>query len=347
MEMLIFAFVTFAATMIGKAIDSYTADKAQKAQEAQNQANLELTKDQIAYNKELNQNQFQWQADDMSKAGLNPMMAQAGSLSPLSGTGVNFNNSNHYAGLGSGLSDSINSIMKNMTDNSLNKQRLENEKASLANQTMASLVEFAQSGMSYDDLKTFAPGLKMSRESYNKLAKKYNRNTYGEAGGLISLLQDSGTVIPDTFAGLGNGLQGLGNFITSSDIFGNKIFDFLKKKGSSSSGLPLSPNVNFDGSFRSPIDDSWYGKLLDSEFGRFSGMRLAHSGLRAALNDKAVNDYDKSFNSSTDTDALFDFISKQKNAYEKSGKKMSLDVLYQNALRQFPNLTRSKWESYW
>ena len=74
--------------------------------DANSQANA-LAQQQLAYQKELAQNQIQWRVEDAKKAGLHPLAAlgvSPSSFSPVSGSssGVNYSGLN---GIGDTLSD--------------------------------------------------------------------------------------------------------------------------------------------------------------------------------------------------------------------------------------------------
>lgn len=72
------------------------------SQEKANQQNLQLAREQLAYQKELAHNQVQWRVEDAKKAGLHPLAAlgvSPMSYSPVSGSAVGAD----YSGVGQSL----------------------------------------------------------------------------------------------------------------------------------------------------------------------------------------------------------------------------------------------------
>uniref|UniRef100_A0AAU8B1A6 DNA pilot protein n=1 Tax=Dulem virus 91 TaxID=3145802 RepID=A0AAU8B1A6_9VIRU len=73
-----------------------------KSQSSANDANMGLAREQLAYQKELAQNQIQWKVEDAKKAGLHPLAGlgvSPASYSPVSGGAVGYD----YSGLGNSL----------------------------------------------------------------------------------------------------------------------------------------------------------------------------------------------------------------------------------------------------
>lgn len=83
----------FGIPLLGKAYKDLTGvtsqEKANDINQANNVWNQNMTQSQFDYQKQLNQNQIQWQADDARKAGINPIAMQGGNLSGFSGTAGN------------------------------------------------------------------------------------------------------------------------------------------------------------------------------------------------------------------------------------------------------------------
>lgn len=72
------------------------------SQKKANEQNLQLAREQIAYQKELHQNQIQWRVNDAKAAGLHPLAAlgvSSMSYSPVSGSAVGAD----YSGVGQSL----------------------------------------------------------------------------------------------------------------------------------------------------------------------------------------------------------------------------------------------------
>uniref|UniRef100_A0AAU8AZ23 DNA pilot protein n=2 Tax=Dulem virus 92 TaxID=3145803 RepID=A0AAU8AZ23_9VIRU len=89
---------------LGAATSLFGSNKSAKSQQKANEMNMQLAREQMAYQKELAQSQIQWRVEDAKKAGLHPMAAlglSPMSYSPVSGSAVG--STYDYSGVGNSL----------------------------------------------------------------------------------------------------------------------------------------------------------------------------------------------------------------------------------------------------
>lgn len=99
-----------ASVLSGLASQIYSAYSQNKA----NKANLEFSKEQFEYQKYLNNNQYQLQASDAQKAGINPIAMQGGSLSSGSfSAGQQSVDTSALSGVSSSLGNIASTILSN------------------------------------------------------------------------------------------------------------------------------------------------------------------------------------------------------------------------------------------
>lgn len=101
---------------IASSVSTYKSQKsANKTNKEIADENINIQKQQLAYQKYLNNNQIQIQSADAQKAGINPIAMQGGSLS--SGSYSNVNAEQQGVDYGSGISDSLLSLAGNIASN--------------------------------------------------------------------------------------------------------------------------------------------------------------------------------------------------------------------------------------
>ena len=90
--------------VLGAATSLFGSNKSAESQQKANEMNMQLAREQMAYQKELAQSQIQWRVEDAKKAGLHPMAAlglSPMSYSPVSGSAVG--STYDYSGVGNSL----------------------------------------------------------------------------------------------------------------------------------------------------------------------------------------------------------------------------------------------------
>ena len=90
--------------VLGAATSLFGSYKSAESQRKANEMNMQLAREQMAYQKELAQSQIQWRVEDAKKAGLHPMAAlglSPMSYSPVSGSAVG--STYDYSGVGNSL----------------------------------------------------------------------------------------------------------------------------------------------------------------------------------------------------------------------------------------------------